>query len=201
MVATASHVSRQMRSLVAVDDHRRLHHRTRRRDDTVCRFKLAASRKLIEGVCEVGDLPGDVVRLARMSHQRALHLPGLHPHAVVGCPPWPRLQASVPLPHFITVLTFQYANLYEIRTSWKTLAYSIKLKLKFEILYELVEFRTRGFSAQGRSGSRHITGSGDGVATILGSAQEIAAAHTSDSRFSNAAYARMDEHSLRDLPL
>jgi hypothetical protein len=102
---------------------------------------------------------------------------------------------------FITVLTFQYANLYEIRTSWKTLAYSIKLKLKFEILYELVEFRTRGFSAQGRSGSRHITGSGDGVATILGSAQEIAAAHTSDSRFSNAAYARMDEHSLRDLPL
>lgn len=97
----------------------------------------------------------------------------------------------------ITILAFQYAGLYEIQTSWKTLAYSIKLKFEFDILHQLVDFTKRGFS----SGSRHITAGGEGSGGTHVSVQEIASAHMNRSRFSNSAYARMDEHSLRDVPL
>lgn len=97
----------------------------------------------------------------------------------------------------ITILAFQYAGLYEIQTSWKTLAYSIKLKFEFDILHQLVDFTKRGFS----SGSRHITASGDGIGGTHVSVQEISNARVNRSRFSNSAYARMDEQSLRDLPL
>jgi hypothetical protein len=101
----------------------------------------------------------------------------------------------------ITILAFQYAGLYEIQTSWKTLAYSIKLKFEFDILHQLVDFTKRGFSGQGRSGSRHISGTIDGSRATHVSVQEIAGAHLSGSRFSNSAYARMEEHSLSDVPL
>jgi hypothetical protein len=101
----------------------------------------------------------------------------------------------------LTILAFQYAGLYEIQTAWKTLAYSFKLKFEFDILHQLVDFSTRGFGAQGHPRSRHMTGSGTGGTITEVSVQEIVGAHTSGSRFSNAAYARMDEHSLKDVPL
>ncbi|KAH7392193.1 hypothetical protein DE146DRAFT_790738 [Phaeosphaeria sp. MPI-PUGE-AT-0046c] len=97
----------------------------------------------------------------------------------------------------ITILAFQYAGLYEIQTSWKTLAYSVKLKFEFDILHQLVDFTKRGFN----SGSRRITGSGEGSRGTHVSVQEISSAHVDRPRFSNSAYARMDEHSLRDVPL
>jgi hypothetical protein len=98
----------------------------------------------------------------------------------------------------ITILAFQYAGLYEIQTSWKTLAYSIKLKFEFDILHQLVDFTKRGF---GRSGSRHISGTMNEDETTEGSVQEITAVHMSGSRFNNTAYARMDEYNLKDVPM
>lgn len=97
----------------------------------------------------------------------------------------------------ITILAFQYAGLYEIQTSWKTLAYSIKLKFEFDILHQLVDFTKRGFD----SGNRHITGAGDGGDGTNGSVQEISRAHGNRSGFSNSAYARMDDRSARNVPL
>jgi hypothetical protein len=38
----------------------------------------------------------------------------------------------------ITILAFEYANLYSLQTSYKALAYSVKLKLEFSILNRLV---------------------------------------------------------------
>jgi hypothetical protein len=101
----------------------------------------------------------------------------------------------------ITILAFQYAGLYEIQTSWKTLAYSIKLKFEFDILHQLIDFTKRGFGTHGPSVSRHRSGVRGESMTSDGGIQEITPAHMGGSRFSNSAYARMDEHSLRDVPL
>jgi hypothetical protein len=93
----------------------------------------------------------------------------------------------------LTILAFQYAGLYEIQTSWKTLAYAIKLKLEFDILNQLVDFTKAGFS-NGRSGSRRMTGSGAGQ----GAERNEGAPR---SRFGTSTYERMDEDSLTALPL
>lgn len=94
----------------------------------------------------------------------------------------------------VTILAFQYAGLYEVQTSWKTLAYALKLKLEFDILNKLVDFTKGGFNANARSGSRHVTGSGDaqrgGVHDSVGG-----------SRFGNSTYARMDEDGVPGVPL
>jgi hypothetical protein len=100
----------------------------------------------------------------------------------------------------ITILAFQYAGLYEIQTSWKTLAYSIKLKFEFDILHQLVDFTKRGFSAQGLSGSRHI-GVGGATGDSHVSIQEMNGGHVSVSRLNTSAYARMDEHSINEVSL
>jgi hypothetical protein len=49
-----------------------------------------------------------------------------------------------------TILAFQYAGLYELQTSWKSLAYAIGLKLEFYVLNQLVDFTKRGFNAAPR---------------------------------------------------
>jgi hypothetical protein len=100
----------------------------------------------------------------------------------------------------ITILAFQYAGLYEIQTSWKTLAYSIKLKFEFDILNQLVDFTKRGFDAHGRSGSQHLSKSGDTNRQPRSGAADNGHASMGGSKFKNSAYARMDEHSLRELP-
>ncbi|CAO2653265.1 Nn.00g026760.m01.CDS01 [Neocucurbitaria sp. VM-36] len=94
----------------------------------------------------------------------------------------------------VTILAFQYAGLYEVQTSWKTFAYAIKLKLEFDILNQLVDFTKAGFNANGRSGSRHVAGSGDNQ---RGTAHE----GVGGSRFGTSTYARMDEDGVTALPL
>jgi hypothetical protein len=101
----------------------------------------------------------------------------------------------------ITILAFQYTGLYEIQTSWKTLAYSIKLNFEFDILHQLVDFTKRGLNGQGHSGPRHIGGTISERGTTHASVQEITAVHMSGSCFNNAAYARIDEYSLEDVPM
>ncbi|KAF2877602.1 hypothetical protein BDV95DRAFT_625430 [Massariosphaeria phaeospora] len=56
----------------------------------------------------------------------------------------------------VTVLALQYAGLYTIQTSWKTLAYSIKLKFEFDILNRLVDLTKAGFNNR-PSGSRFMS--------------------------------------------
>ncbi|KAF1919208.1 hypothetical protein BDU57DRAFT_133474 [Ampelomyces quisqualis] len=103
----------------------------------------------------------------------------------------------------LTIIAFQYAGLYEIQTSWKTLAYSIKLKFEFDILHQLVDFTKRGYTSQGRSSygmvteHHHHNGSGQ----TAGSVQEIANAHLAGPSFRNPSYTRMNDNGLKDVPL
>lgn len=50
----------------------------------------------------------------------------------------------------ITILALEFTNLFEIQTAWKPLVYSIKLKLEFSILNQLVSL-TRGGGASNSS--------------------------------------------------
>jgi hypothetical protein len=95
----------------------------------------------------------------------------------------------------VTILAFQYAGLYEVQTSWKTLAYAIKLKLEFDILNQLVDFTTQGFNAQ--AGSRHISGISDG----RGITKDGLGENARGSRFGPSTYARMDEDGTTALPM
>ncbi|KAF4469223.1 integral membrane [Fusarium albosuccineum] len=56
----------------------------------------------------------------------------------------------------ITILAFEYANLYSLQTSYKALAYSVKLKLEFSILNRLVVITQdrRGSSCAGLQSDR-----------------------------------------------
>lgn len=53
-----------------------------------------------------------------------------------------------------SILGLEFADLYEIQTSWKPLVYSIKLKLEFSILNRLVELTRKARSGNGYSNSR-----------------------------------------------
>jgi hypothetical protein len=86
----------------------------------------------------------------------------------------------------VTILALQYANKYEIQTSWKTLAYAIKLKLEFHILSQLVAFNKQGL---GRSGSRHVS-------NPSGSGNELRS-----SRFGNSMFGRADDDDVREFPM
>lgn len=44
----------------------------------------------------------------------------------------------------VTILALEFTNLFNIQTAWKPLAYSIKLKLEFSILNQLVNLRHGG---------------------------------------------------------
>lgn len=50
----------------------------------------------------------------------------------------------------ITILALEFMNLFEIQTAWEPLVYSIKLKLEFSILNQLVSL-TRGGGASNSS--------------------------------------------------
>ncbi|CAG5181290.1 uncharacterized protein ALTATR162_LOCUS9688 [Alternaria atra] len=95
----------------------------------------------------------------------------------------------------VTILAFQYAGMYEIQTSWKTLAYAIKLKLEFDILNQLVDFTKQGFDAH--SGSRYIPGTGDERRATKDGAGD----NTHSSRFGPSTYARMNEDGTTALPM
>ncbi|KAH7071047.1 hypothetical protein FB567DRAFT_213918 [Paraphoma chrysanthemicola] len=53
-----------------------------------------------------------------------------------------------------TILGLEFANLYEIQTAWKPLAYSVKLKVEFSILNRLVDLIRSSRSGNAYSGSR-----------------------------------------------
>jgi hypothetical protein len=95
----------------------------------------------------------------------------------------------------VTIMAFQYAGLYEIQTSWKTLAYAIKLKLEFDILNQLLDFTKVGFN--GRSGSRHISGTDDG----RGVTRDGTGGNVHGARFGNSTYTRMDEDGVTAFPM
>ena len=98
----------------------------------------------------------------------------------------------------ITVLAFQYAGLYDIQTSWKTLAYSIKLKLEFSILNRLVELTKSGLSGGRPSGSR-VTGNNGTAPSGTVNVTRSSMAGAAQSRFGNSQYARMED--TQDVPL
>ena len=58
----------------------------------------------------------------------------------------------------ITILCLEYAGLYDIQTAYKALVYSVKLKLEFSILSQLVELtqRTRMPSSEAQIGSENV---------------------------------------------
>ncbi|KAI4655159.1 uncharacterized protein J4E79_008224 [Alternaria viburni] len=91
----------------------------------------------------------------------------------------------------VTILVLQYIGLYEIQTSWKTLAYAIKLKLEFEVLNQLIAFATRGFDAHAES--HDISGS----AALKDDTGDL----TRDSRFGHSAHLRMDNDGTTALPM
>jgi hypothetical protein len=93
----------------------------------------------------------------------------------------------------ITIVTCQYAGLYDVQTSWKTLAYSIKLKFEFYILNRLVELTKTGVSGARPSGSRLTAGSqGNSGGVARGTTNHTSAAR-SQSMFGNSSYAKMDD--------
>jgi hypothetical protein len=87
----------------------------------------------------------------------------------------------------VTVLTFQYAGLYDVQTSWKTLAYSVKLKFEFYILNRLVELTKTGVNGGRPSGSRYTASEG----AARGATKPSVVG--SQTVFGNSAYARMDD--------
>ncbi|KAF2105320.1 hypothetical protein BDV96DRAFT_535240, partial [Lophiotrema nucula] len=87
----------------------------------------------------------------------------------------------------VTILAFQFAGLYDIQTSWKTLAYSIKLKFEFYILNRLVELTKNGLSGGRPSGSR-LTNSGPNAAS-----KGVTSVIETHPRFGNSSYARMED--------
>ncbi|KAG9191147.1 hypothetical protein G6011_09235 [Alternaria panax] len=95
----------------------------------------------------------------------------------------------------VTILAFQYAGLYEVQTSWKTLAYAIKLKLEFDILNQLIDFTTQGFNAQ--AGSDHIFGISEG----RGITKDGAGDNARGSRFGPSTYVSIDEDRITAFPM
>jgi hypothetical protein len=94
----------------------------------------------------------------------------------------------------ITILALQYANKYEIQTSWKTLAYAIKLKLEFDILNQLVAFSKQGL---GRSASRHVSNPCGGWDVPRDNAGD----NVRDSRFGNSTFTRADNDGVSEVPM
>jgi hypothetical protein len=97
----------------------------------------------------------------------------------------------------VTILAFQYAGIYDIQTSWKTLVYSVKLKLEFYILNRLIEI-TKGGLNTGRTADTRLTESDENGTKVHGTHNRISALG-SQSRFGNQAYARMGDGN--DVPL
>ncbi|KAH7324202.1 hypothetical protein B0I35DRAFT_406039 [Stachybotrys elegans] len=63
----------------------------------------------------------------------------------------------------ITILVLEYAGYYDVQTAYKGMVYSVKLKLEFSILNELVKTTTRGriISSCGCNGSQPPHSPGD----------------------------------------
>lgn len=86
----------------------------------------------------------------------------------------------------VTILALQFANLFDIQTAWKPLAYSVKLKLEFSVLNRLVNLTLNGRGGNYRAGLSHshsATGTAfEGVAmgTLKGSGHQNSTAQGAD---------------------
>ncbi|KAF1967331.1 hypothetical protein BU23DRAFT_483912 [Bimuria novae-zelandiae CBS 107.79] len=92
----------------------------------------------------------------------------------------------------VTILAFQYAGFYEIQTSWKTLAYSIKLKFEFYVLNRLVELTKEGLHG---GQSRPMSGPSDqhGGSRCFPKKSTDAGVIDGGRPFRNSTYARMND--------
>jgi hypothetical protein len=72
-----------------------------------------------------------------------------------------------------SILGLEFANMFEIQTSWKPLVYSIKLKLEFSILNRLVSLTRNARSGYANSYSNHGGRSGGvPLGTVKGTGQQ-----------------------------
>jgi len=88
----------------------------------------------------------------------------------------------------MTVVSFQFANLFYLQTSWKNFAYAVKLKLEFGILQQLVDFTQAGFATN--SGQRAFSSTAAGG---RGDMQASTQRNSVPARFGYSTYARMSE--------
>lgn len=65
-----------------------------------------------------------------------------------------------------SIVGLEFADLYEIQTSWKPLVYSVKLKLEFSILNRLVELTRNARSGDSRSYSHAARSGGMALGTM-----------------------------------
>jgi len=65
----------------------------------------------------------------------------------------------------VTILALEYSGLYDIQTAYKALVYSLKLKLEFSILNQLMGLMKKGASG-GYSGSHSQPGNGERGVTV-----------------------------------
>lgn len=63
----------------------------------------------------------------------------------------------------VTILALEFTNLFNIQTAWKPLAYSIKLKLEFSILNQLVNLRNGGATSNSSFYTRSARRGGNDV--------------------------------------
>ncbi|KAJ4342352.1 hypothetical protein N0V95_006947 [Ascochyta clinopodiicola] len=67
-----------------------------------------------------------------------------------------------------SIVGLEFANLFEVQTSWKPLVYSVKLKLEFSILNRLVELTRSARSGDSRSYSNAGRSGGVALGTMKG---------------------------------
>lgn len=97
----------------------------------------------------------------------------------------------------ITIVTFQFVNLFYLQTSWKTFAYAIKLRLEFDILQQLVDFTQAGFN-NGTGPDDMSLGGVDG----RNDATSRAPRAPPPSRFGNSSYANVSGEGERvEIPM
>ncbi|KAF2850003.1 hypothetical protein T440DRAFT_112507 [Plenodomus tracheiphilus IPT5] len=86
----------------------------------------------------------------------------------------------------ITIVTFQFVDLFYLQTSWKTFVYAVKLKLEFDILQQLVDFTQAGFNSGPRPEDMRF-----GVADRREDSRGLTQGGSRILRFGNTSYARM----------
>ncbi|CBY00644.1 hypothetical protein IAQ61_011557 [Plenodomus lingam] len=89
----------------------------------------------------------------------------------------------------ITIVSFQFANLFYLQTSWKTFVYAVKLRLEFDILQQLVDFTQAGFIGGGSRPDDMSLGPADERNETTSRVE----AAPPQPRFGNSSYARMSE--------
>lgn len=94
------------------------------------------------------------------------------------------------------ILGFQYANCDMYQTSWKTFAYSIKLKFEFDVLEQLVILTK---SRLGAHAQPH--GTGEEGRTGNKGTKEDSGIRLGGSKLGKSSYVRMDKGSDKSVPL